>query len=92
MRDCCEFRIRVIPVDFGMSAACRLARSADCIPPFTGDEEAGYAGACHRAARCADPLGYDRPYALDLNQLNRHGDAAGLAVPAALFCARRNTG
>jgi hypothetical protein len=29
-------------------------------------KEAGYAGACHRAARCADPLGYNPPYALRL--------------------------
>jgi hypothetical protein len=34
---------------------------ADCNPPFTDDEEAGYA---HRSARCADPLGYNPPYAL----------------------------
>jgi hypothetical protein len=26
-------------------------------PPFTDDQEAGYAGAGHRAAPCADPLG-----------------------------------
>jgi hypothetical protein len=34
-----------------------LHRRADCNPPFTDDEEAGYAGACHRAARCAVPFG-----------------------------------
>jgi hypothetical protein len=33
-------------------------------PPFTHDKTAGYAGACHRAALCADPLGYNPPYAL----------------------------
>ena len=36
-------------------------RGADCNPPFTDEEAAGYA---HRAARCADPLGYNPPYAL----------------------------
>jgi general secretion pathway protein D len=39
-------------------------RRADCNPPFTDDEEAGYAGACHRAARCAEPLGYNPSCAL----------------------------
>jgi len=34
-------------------------------PPFIYAKKAGYAGACHRAALCADPLGYNPPiYAL----------------------------
>jgi hypothetical protein len=41
-----------------------VSRSADWptgradAPPFIDDKAAGYAGACHRAARGADPLGY----------------------------------
>jgi hypothetical protein len=37
-------------------AAGAQSGSARRNPPLTDDREAGYAGACHRAASCADPL------------------------------------
>ena len=43
----------VEPDDAVVRRADRRSRN----PPFTFAKTAGYAGACHRAARCADPLG-----------------------------------
>jgi hypothetical protein len=44
-------------------------------PPFVRAKEAGYAGACHRAALCADPLGYNPPFGLSKLQSTRLGAA-----------------
>jgi hypothetical protein len=65
---------------FGIHGAQRCkARKADWSrgrsPPFTDNKEAGYAGACHRAAPCADPVGLQPA----LGSISRAPDA-GLPV------------
>src|SRR5713226_1273091 len=58
MKECGESKFRSCP---GRGAARRAGCSRRRNPPSRRGRMADYAGACHRAAPCADPLGSIRP-------------------------------